>query len=34
MNHSIKVGLNFGCTSGVITTLGLMVGSMRERGRS
>ena len=26
MNHSIKVGLNFGCTSGVITTLGLMVG--------
>jgi len=26
MNHSIKVGLSFGLTSGVITTLGLMVG--------
>lgn len=25
-NHSIKVGLNFGLTSGIITTLGLMVG--------
>lgn len=26
MQHSIKVGLNFGLASGVITTLGLMVG--------
>ncbi len=26
MQHSIKVGLNFGIASGVITTLGLMVG--------
>jgi vacuolar iron transporter family protein len=26
MRHSIKVGLSFGLTSGVITTLGLMVG--------
>jgi VIT1/CCC1 family predicted Fe2+/Mn2+ transporter len=26
MNHSTKVGLSFGLTSGVITTLGLMVG--------
>ncbi len=26
MNHSVKVGLSFGVTSGVITTLGLMVG--------
>lgn len=26
MNHSIKVGLCFGMTSGVITTLGLLVG--------
>jgi len=26
MQHSLKVGLNFGLTSGVITTLGLMVG--------
>ena len=26
MNHSIKVGLSFGLTSGIITTLGLMVG--------
>lgn len=26
MNHSIKVGFSFGITSGVITTLGLMVG--------
>lgn len=25
-NHSIKVGLSFGLTSGVITTLGLLVG--------
>ncbi len=25
-NHSLKVGLSFGLTSGVITTLGLMVG--------
>jgi VIT1/CCC1 family predicted Fe2+/Mn2+ transporter len=25
-NHSIKVGLSFGLTSGIITTLGLMVG--------
>lgn len=26
MNHSIKTGFSFGLTSGVITTLGLMVG--------
>jgi len=26
MNHSIKTGLSFGLTSGVITTLGLIVG--------
>jgi len=26
MDHSVKVGLSFGLTSGVITTLGLMVG--------
>lgn len=26
MNHSTKVGLSFGLTSGVITTLGLIVG--------
>jgi len=26
MNHSTKVGFSFGLTSGVITTLGLMVG--------
>lgn len=26
MNHSIKIGFSFGITSGVITTLGLMVG--------
>lgn len=26
LNHSIKVGFNFGLTSGIITTLGLMVG--------
>ncbi len=26
MNHSIKVGFSFGLTSGIITTLGLMVG--------
>lgn len=26
MNHSIKVGFSFGITSGIITTLGLMVG--------
>lgn len=26
MEHSLKVGLSFGLTSGVITTLGLMVG--------
>lgn len=26
MNHSIKTGVSFGLTSGVITTLGLMVG--------
>jgi len=26
MNHSIKVGVSFGLTSSVITTLGLMVG--------
>lgn len=26
MNHSFKVGFSFGLTSGVITTLGLMVG--------
>jgi len=26
MNHSRKVGLSFGLTSGIITTLGLMVG--------
>jgi VIT1/CCC1 family predicted Fe2+/Mn2+ transporter len=26
MNHSIKTGFSFGITSGIITTLGLMVG--------
>ncbi len=26
MNHSLKTGLSFGLTSGVITTLGLLVG--------
>ena len=26
MKHSLKIGLCFGCTSGIITTLGLMVG--------
>ncbi len=26
LNHSIKTGLSFGLTSGIITTLGLMVG--------
>ena len=26
MRHSIKIGLSFGLTSGIITTLGLMVG--------
>lgn len=26
MNHSIKIGVSFGLTSGIITTLGLMVG--------
>ncbi len=26
MNHSIKTGLSFGLTSGIITTLGLMIG--------
>ena len=26
MQHSIKIGFNFGMTSGIITTLGLMVG--------
>ncbi len=26
MEHSVKIGLSFGLTSGVITTLGLMVG--------
>lgn len=26
MNHSIKTGFSFGLTSGVITTLGLMIG--------
>jgi vacuolar iron transporter family protein len=26
MNHSIKVGFNFGVTSGIITTLGLIIG--------
>ena len=26
MNHSWKVGFSFGITSGIITTLGLMVG--------
>ena len=26
MEHSVKIGLSFGITSGVITTLGLMVG--------
>lgn len=26
MDHSVKIGLSFGITSGVITTLGLMVG--------
>jgi len=26
MKHSLKIGFCFGCTSGIITTLGLMVG--------
>jgi VIT1/CCC1 family predicted Fe2+/Mn2+ transporter len=26
MNHSIRTGLSFGLTSGIITTLGLMIG--------
>jgi VIT1/CCC1 family predicted Fe2+/Mn2+ transporter len=26
LNHSIKIGFSFGLTSGIITTLGLMVG--------
>jgi len=26
MNHSIKIGLSFGLTSGIITTLGLIMG--------
>ncbi|MFC1723919.1 VIT1/CCC1 transporter family protein [Nanoarchaeota archaeon] len=26
MNHSVKVGVSFGLTSGIITTMGLMVG--------
>lgn len=26
MKHSLKVGFSFGVTSGIITTLGLMVG--------
>ena len=26
MNHSLRVGFSFGLTSGLITTLGLMVG--------
>ena len=26
MNHSIKTGFSFGLTSGIITTLGLIVG--------
>jgi VIT1/CCC1 family predicted Fe2+/Mn2+ transporter len=26
MNHSLRIGLSFGLTSGVITTLGLMIG--------
>jgi len=26
MRHSLKVGFSFGLTSGIITTLGLMVG--------
>ena len=26
MKHSLKVGFSFGLTSGIITTLGLMVG--------
>ena len=26
LKHSIKIGVNFGLTSGIITTLGLMVG--------
>lgn len=26
MNHSVKTGISFGLTSGIITTLGLMVG--------
>lgn len=26
MKHSLKIGFNFGLTSGIITTLGLMVG--------
>lgn len=26
MRHSLKIGINFGLTSGIVTTLGLMVG--------
>ena len=26
VNHSLRIGLSFGMTSGIITTLGLMVG--------
>ena len=26
LNHSLKIGFSFGLTSGIITTLGLMVG--------
>lgn len=26
MNHSLKIGFSFGLTSGIVTTLGLMVG--------
>jgi len=26
MNHSVEIGFSFGLTSGIITTLGLMVG--------
>ena len=39
MKHSVRTGLSFGLTSGVITTLGLMVGlhagthSKRSTGR-
>ena len=32
MEHSIKIGISFGLTSGIITTLGLMVGLYTSTG--